>query len=92
MYKDGLACTRVAYSYDPETLILAIDRGVNLKEEGNTYYAEYTVTPSEYTCYVLYIDSFDSGFSLSSGFQEINVGDKINSLMENTSIANILKK
>ena len=92
LYKDGLACTRVAYSYNPETLILGIDRGVTLEQVGNTYYAEYTVTPSEYTCYVLYIDSFDSGFSLSSGFQEINVGDKINSLMENTSVANILKK
>ena len=92
LYKDGEACTRVAYSYNPETLVLGVDRGVKLEQVDNTYYVNYTITPSEYTCYVLYIESFDSGFSLSSGFQEINVGDKINSLMENSGVAEILKK
>lgn len=105
LYKDGLVCTRVAYSYNPETMIMGIDRrvalGTGFKYEFektsspkcvDTLYANYTVTSEEYTCYVLYIDSFDSGFSLSSGFMEINVGDNINSLVENKCVLNILNK
>ena len=118
LYKDGLACTQVAYVYNPETMVLGIDRGVTVKEgkrsilvkkekpikgifsfftnweiiEENALYAVYNTTSDEYTCYVLYIDSFDSGFSLSSGFSEINVGDNINSLVENKCILNILSK
>lgn len=108
LYKDGLACTQVAYSYNPDTMILSIDRGVVLETRRvlrfsytfpfpffrfeDVLYAEYTVTPSEYTCYVLYIDSFDSGFSLSSGFSEIEVGESLNSLANNKCVLDILKK
>lgn len=106
LYKDGLACKQVAYSYNPETLLLSIDRSATL-EEGHTLkilntfpfisfekalYAKYTVAPSEYTCYVLYIDSFDSGFSLSSSFSEIEVGESLNSLAENKCVLDVLNK
>ena len=94
LYKDGLSCTRVAYSYNPETMVLGIDRDVTVKDTDKTdaFYVTYKKTPDEYTCYVLYIDSFDSSFSLSSGFMEINIGDTINSLVENKSVLDILSK
>lgn len=106
LYKDGLACTQVAYTYNPDTMVLSIDRSVKLETRRvlrfsytfpflrfeDVLYAEYTVSPSEYTCYVLYIDSFDSGFSLSSGFAEIAVGDNLNSLAENKCVLDILNK
>lgn len=89
-YKDLTECTRKVYRYNPETYLFEIDRNSSVASDGRTI--ETKVKSDEYTCYILYVESFNDSFSISSSFREITPDSSVTQIFDNKFMLDILKK